>query len=635
MWQVLVANLAVVSLFVSSWNHAQHWLNGCPERLRVIAFAGFMGAGTLASMLLSVQLREGVFVDLRSSLISISAFFGGPLGAVVVGGMAAAFRATVGGSGVWAGLGVIALTAFIGLAGRRGLKGREPTLRQLAVLSAAIAATAMVTIALIEVTSTQPARPWLVVSVAALNFAATLMAGFVIRQGRKWAMESDLLKAAFRGSPDFQYIKDEQSRFVAVNQTVATYNGFPDPEQMRGKSDLDIAPADRAEALMAMERHLLSTGEGIRDFEEMVEDPVGGARWFATSKSPIRNAEGAIIGLAGVTRDVTAYKKLQKELNAKSDQFLYALREMSDGLVMFDQDGVLVLCNDRYRDFFPLTASVRQPGVHIRSILAAVVQTREQVGIPGTGAETWIDEVVDSLKVRGEQEVRLFDGRWMSIRTRPTREGMAMVVVSDITRIKQAEVTAVGVRDRLKALASTDSLTGVLNRRAFDQTLEAELARGARARTPVSLLMIDVDHFKAYNDTYGHPAGDECLRAVSRCLKKFTRRGGDTVARYGGEEFAVVMAQTNEASAQIAAEKLRMSVRKLELPHKGSNKGLVTISVGVATAVPGDRDVRPTELITRADRALYEAKQAGRDRVSYWSTGDSQDRPVQAARDGS
>jgi diguanylate cyclase (GGDEF)-like protein/PAS domain S-box-containing protein len=613
MWQSLTANLAVVALIVSSWNHAQQWFEGRPQILRALAFSWLMGVGTIASMLLSVELQPGVFFDLRSSLISTAAFFGGPLGAFVAGGIAALYRASMGGSGVWAGLSGIGLAAAIGLAGHVFMRGRQPAVRQLLVFSALVAAAPWIIFSVLQLT--QSARYLFGLPIVALNFAATFVATFVIVQGRQWARDRDLLRTAFMQAPDFQYIKDAESRFVAVNQTVAHHHGYSEPGQMRGKSDRDLTAPERAEKLLAMERQMLASGEPIVNHEDEIDDPALGKRWFATSKAPIRDAAGEVIGLAGVTREVTRYKRLEQQLNAKNDQFLYALQEMSDGLAMFDSGGCLVLCNDQYRDLFPLTAHVRAIGTHIRTILAAVVETREQVGLP-EDTRAWIDMVAASLSSDSEQEVHLYDGRWMRIRTRPTREGMAMVVVSEITKVKEAEAVAANLANQLRQLAGTDGLTGVLNRRAFDQALEGELARATRSGTPLSLLMIDVDHFKAFNDNYGHLAGDKCLQAVSQCLKRSTRTGGDTVARYGGEEFAVILADTDEPSAEIAAQKLRSAVRALDLPHKGSGKGILTISIGMATLPSVNSGIKPADLVAEADEALYEAKASGRDCVS-------------------
>jgi diguanylate cyclase (GGDEF)-like protein len=204
------------------------------------------------------------------------------------------------------------------------------------------------------------------------------------------------------------------------------------------------------------------------------------------------------------------------------------------------------------------------------------------------------------------------------VRTRPTRDGDATVVTYDITDARRARQTLLTLNDELSRLAALDGLTGLANRRSFDATLAAELARTERDGTPISLLIADVDRFKRYNDTYGHPAGDECLRLVAQCLRQSARRAGDTVARYGGEEFAAILAGTDEDAAYRAAEKFRVALRELAIPHGGAEAGIVTVSIGISGYAAGDRRRYAAELIARADEALYDAKAAGRDRVTGW-----------------
>jgi diguanylate cyclase (GGDEF)-like protein len=204
-----------------------------------------------------------------------------------------------------------------------------------------------------------------------------------------------------------------------------------------------------------------------------------------------------------------------------------------------------------------------------------------------------------------------------------TADGMALVVVSDVTAMKQAEHSLRAVADRMKSLAETDGLTGIVNRRAFDEALALALARSVRERTPLSLLMIDVDRFKAYNDTYGHLAGDECLKAVTDCLRKAARRDTDIVARFGGEEFVVLMPEADEADACRVAGQFRDALHALNLPHTGSEFTRVTASVGVAVKQSRGRATTPSEFMQHADEALYDAKRGGRDRVSIWEQASS------------
>ncbi|MDH3254127.1 MAG: diguanylate cyclase [Acidobacteriota bacterium] len=167
----------------------------------------------------------------------------------------------------------------------------------------------------------------------------------------------------------------------------------------------------------------------------------------------------------------------------------------------------------------------------------------------------------------------------------------------------------------LEGLAATDALTGITNYRRFQEVLREEWRRAMRRRSPLSLILIDVDHFKSFNDTYGHSAGDSCLRQVARCLDGLVHRQGDVVARYGGEEFAVLLPATPEDSALKMAEKFRQAVRDLEIAHRGSSADeFVTVSVGTATVTPQPGD-ESSHLFEATDAALYQAKRSGRNRV--------------------
>lgn len=168
----------------------------------------------------------------------------------------------------------------------------------------------------------------------------------------------------------------------------------------------------------------------------------------------------------------------------------------------------------------------------------------------------------------------------------------------------------------LQRLAVMDELTGVANRRFFNHRLAEEWGRAVRAEQPLSLILLDVDYFKNYNDHYGHQQGDHCLKEVAAALSHAVRRTTDLVARYGGEEFVVLMPNTDQAGAVAVAEGLRRQVDELGLAHaKSPVYGRVTISLGVATMVP-TRDCRADRLLSAADRAVYESKHAGRNRVS-------------------
>ena len=178
----------------------------------------------------------------------------------------------------------------------------------------------------------------------------------------------------------------------------------------------------------------------------------------------------------------------------------------------------------------------------------------------------------------------------------------------DMTEQKLAQMA-------LQSLAVKDGLTGIANRRSFDETLAAEWLRSQREQTHLSLILADVDYFKRFNDTYGHQKGDACLKAIAEAFEALAFRPADLAARYGGEEFAVILPTTHgEGAAEVAARILE-AVRALDIPHNTSGVGqTVSVSIGIATIIPAAGMVSES-LVAAADRALYAAKDGGRNRV--------------------
>ncbi|HXW76125.1 MAG TPA: diguanylate cyclase, partial [Candidatus Eremiobacteraceae bacterium] len=176
------------------------------------------------------------------------------------------------------------------------------------------------------------------------------------------------------------------------------------------------------------------------------------------------------------------------------------------------------------------------------------------------------------------------------------------------------ELRLTSEKTKFEALAMTDVLTGLANRRYFDYRLGEEWSRCARSGEPLSLILVDVDFFKAFNDRYGHVAGDACLQQVAGALAQCTLRPSDVLARYGGEEFAVILGETDHAGAVAVAERMRAAVSGLDVNHGASGLNVVTISAGVATCTTAAGTDR-ISLVRRADEALYEAKKGGRNRV--------------------
>jgi diguanylate cyclase (GGDEF)-like protein/PAS domain S-box-containing protein len=206
---------------------------------------------------------------------------------------------------------------------------------------------------------------------------------------------------------------------------------------------------------------------------------------------------------------------------------------------------------------------------------------------------------------------------WVEATGRPVAEsGGTVLAVRDISRRKQIEDELETANRQLEALAARDSLTGLANRRSFDEAFGREWRRAAREMSPLGLIMLDVDRFKAYNDIYGRQTGDECLCAVASAIRESLLRPGDFAARYGGEKFVVILPNTDQPGATVVAERIRQAVTAAGLEHRGNARGVVTISAGIWSSYPMSL-ANPREALKGADANLYAAKAAGRNRVMH------------------
>lgn len=304
--------------------------------------------------------------------------------------------------------------------------------------------------------------------------------------------------------------------------------------------------------------------------------------------------------------------RLLEEQKTQNLRFDTAINNMSQGLCFFDGERRLIVCNDLYAGMYKLTRELVRPG----TTLAEIVDHRFAAGcFPDmTRAEylLWRESIAIS-SVPSDTVLELKDGRTIAVHHQPMSDGGWVATHDDITHRKRAEEALRDANAQLEELALHDPLTGLANRRKFVERFAFEMARAERIRTPPSLLMSDIDNFKAINDQHGHLAGDACLKALAGVLARSVR-AVDLVARFGGEEFVVLLPETSVAQSLIAAERMRSTVEAQPIGiEDGAPAVAVTISVGAATAT----GVWPTldEILTRADDAVYRAKRAGRNQV--------------------
>jgi diguanylate cyclase (GGDEF)-like protein/PAS domain S-box-containing protein len=319
-----------------------------------------------------------------------------------------------------------------------------------------------------------------------------------------------------------------------------------------------------------------------------------------------------LIGVIGffLIRQMLARQGMMAELVAKEADFRLLAEESSDMVTRIGFDGELIYVS-------PSSARVVGwgPDQLTGTPALAGVNADDLPAVNATVAALRRGDISDARLVyrtrhRDKQEVWIESTMRVTRRSGTNRIDGVVAISRDVTEQKNAE-------QRLGALAMLDGLTGLANRGRFDERLQEEWARALREGTPLSLLMIDVDHFKKFNDRYGHPAGDACLRSVAKVLRAEARRPADLAARYGGEEFVLLLPNTEAAGCELVAEKVREELRRLDITHAMNPPSRrVTVSLGGATIWPNaELATETSSLIDAADRALYAAKAGGRDRL--------------------
>lgn len=335
--------------------------------------------------------------------------------------------------------------------------------------------------------------------------------------------------------------------------------------------------------------------------------PDRGERWLSGYAKPQRLENGAILW-HGYIQDITGRK--QRELKHQETERLmqHLMNEMPIGLSLVDGSGHIYFRNKRHQEYFTFLHGTKATLENWWQLAYPDPVYRAQV------IQDWEANVAEAAAngteiQRRDYRVTMPDGtqRVMAI------GGLAfgdhyMATFEDRTE-------QIAHDELLHKMAYIDGLTGVANRRHFDETLHVEWRRGQRSGKPLSLLMIDIDHFKAYNDRYGHVMGDQCLQAVATALRERLDRAEDLLARYGGEEFVCLLPECDLSGANRVAHVLAIAVQELAIENLDSSAShAITVSIGVATHTPGDTST-PEALLAHADANLYRAKQAGRNRV--------------------
>lgn len=429
------------------------------------------------------------------------------------------------------------------------------------------------------------------------------------------------LREIIAHNSDWLWEVDSQGRYTFCSEHSRQMLGFA-PSEVLGKTPFDFMPPDEAARVGAIFGGIVAEQ---RPFAGLINRNIrsdGRLVVLETSGVPLFDAQGTFTGYRGIDRDVTPgngpLDRREVQLEA-----LYVAASVALGLV--DRQGVLVNVNRALGQLLGGDAT-QLVGQRLDGLLPAgqldLARCLDDLERGQTLADRELDwksrtYLLQIGAVRDLDEEIL----GMTLALSDITEQRLMRQALAETNAQLAEANA-----RLQALASEDFLTGLPNRRRFDEALLQEKARARRESRPLSLLMVDVDHFKVFNDHYGHQAGDECLRRIAMLLGQSLLRPGDQVCRYGGEEFAVILPDTDAQGARTVARELCQEIYDAHLSHAGSPLGRVTLSIGSASHDPGrpSQSVALTALLRVADLALYRAKQQGRNRLVEGSATDDE-----------
>ena len=394
--------------------------------------------------------------------------------------------------------------------------------------------------------------------------------------------------------------------FQFVNCAYASIYGLL-PEEIIGRSLLTFVPEEDRDDVSEHLRNVCASSSKIEIVNRIVF-PNGERRWFSWTNRALIDAEGVTV-IHSVGRDIQLRVDGERRLHESEARYRFLAENSTDMILLVDGSG---------RRIFASPASRRLLGFEPEEVLSLRLQDTIHPEDARHVLSVLQNDPGDTLFT---YRMRRKDGGYVWVETTgraveaPDGERQRLIIVRDVSARKSAEDRLAEAHARLEILSSQDSLTGLANRRAFDEALEGEFRLSQSEDRNVALIMIDVDRFKSFNDRLGHIAGDACLRRIASAISKSVQRPGDVAARYGGEEFAVVLPNTDEAGAMTVAANILSAVRGLEIRHDESEWGFATVSLGVAALKPCLWDDAIDLLVREADRALYRAKDSGRNCV--------------------
>lgn len=460
-----------------------------------------------------------------------------------------------------------------------------------------------------------------------------------------------MLQLVMDNIPLLTFWKDSQLTYLGCNQIFSREAGFATPAEVVGKTDYDLAWKEVADQYRRDDQRIMEMDAPYLGYEEVLIRLDGSRLWVRTNKVPLHDQEGKVIGILGTYEDITERKQVEQEIEKANEKLMSWVNDLErrnhEANILRQMSGLLQVSNDRNEYYLIIKEYV--PRLFLGTsgalfILNNILSTVDAVATWGDDlrsersfapAECWAFRLGQIHKGNSSNPGLIcrhvkesYPGNYLEVPITSSGETTGILFIENpekdaaLDNLQDLACTLADhlslslsnlkLRETLRSQSIRDPLTGLYNRRYMEESLGRELPRAIRKKTPVGIIMLDIDHFKVFNDTYGHKAGDSVLRELGILFQSHIR-SEDIACRFGGEEFILILPESDQEMTVKRAEHIRELVKAMRVEYHQQSLGVITVSLGVA--IFPEHSSTAEGILNKADEALYQAKRRGRDRV--------------------
>ena len=465
-----------------------------------------------------------------------------------------------------------------------------------------------------------------------------------------------MLQLVVDNIPMLAYWKDSDLVYLGCNRAFAAHAGLASPDEIVGKTDFDLPWKEQAPDMRDDDQQVIATKSPKLGIEDYAIQPDGSQLWSRSNKIPLHDRDGNVIGLLGTSEDITERQLAEQEIELANEKLISWVNDLErrnqEANLMRQMGDLLQVSNEREEYYTIIKEFVPQLFPDTSGALFIISNSKSSVDTVAVwGEELQSDRTFSpnecwamrrgQIYQGGSSKPGLncahikkpFHGRYLEVPMMASGELLGVFHIEQRDEAYPLEsiqdlahnladhlslsFSNLKLRETLRTQSIRDALTGLFNRRYMEEALTREIPRAKRKKMPVGIIMLDIDHFKVFNDTYGHEAGDMVLREIGALLQSRIR-GEDITCRYGGEEFILILPEATKEVTVLRAEQIREAIKSMRVEYRRQPLGVISISLGVAIYPEHSSSVEG--ILKKADEALYVAKHNGRDRVEVASS---------------